>query len=249
MKDGKTAFRSGDRLRMVDCKDPYAPIMSGTKGTVVCVDALGTAHMSWDDGRTLGVIPEEDVVERIPLDEEYDRLRLASVSERDEDALEADRERSLEAIRLMESAAFDEKGAWAVRITFLDPARRREAAEYAFVEADGLGALIDGADAKNGFEVGFHRAGRHLSFVMIAHGAGYDLPKGASHMQEAFECRLLKREVAEDFRERMENARWGECGEGAEKMFFSPGDQTSLALEECWKTLEQHRGGERDSSC
>lgn len=32
----------------------------GTRGTVDYVDDLGTIHMNWDNGRTLGICPQED---------------------------------------------------------------------------------------------------------------------------------------------------------------------------------------------
>jgi hypothetical protein len=36
------------------------PIESGSKGTVIAVDDIGTIHMRWDNGRGLGLIPGED---------------------------------------------------------------------------------------------------------------------------------------------------------------------------------------------
>jgi hypothetical protein len=40
-------------------------VPSGTKGTVICVDDMGTIHMKWDNGRSLGLIPEEDSFRKI----------------------------------------------------------------------------------------------------------------------------------------------------------------------------------------
>ena len=119
-------FRAGDRLRMIECKDPYAPIMPGEKGTVVCVDSLKTIHMSWGNGRTLGIIPEEDEVEKIPLNEEVESLHsMSAIACHDDETFEAHRAKALKAIRMLESAAIDSEGAWAVRTTFLDPAHER----------------------------------------------------------------------------------------------------------------------------
>ncbi len=231
MKEEYMGYRVGDRLRMVLCSDPYAPILPGQKGTVEHIDDMNTLHMTWDNGRTLGVIIGEDEVEKVPLVEELERVGGKSALEcADEASFETHRERAFEAVGLMENAALDSGGAWAVRITQLDPARAGKSPEYAFVEADDLGGLIDGTDAKNGVDVGFHEAGRHRSFLMIAHGAGYASPKGDAHAQEAFECRLLKREVAEDYRSRMD-AGWSERGEGPKRMFFSRGDQQPLSAE------------------
>jgi hypothetical protein len=36
------------------------PIQPNTYGTIIMVDSMGTIHVSWDNGRTLGVIPDED---------------------------------------------------------------------------------------------------------------------------------------------------------------------------------------------
>ena len=77
---------------------------------------------------------------------------------------------------------------------------------------------------------------------MIVHGSNYESQSGTSHVQEAFECRLLKKEVAEDFRERMGSASWSGRGEGPEKMFFSPGDQCPFLLKECQKLLQLGKG-------
>lgn len=51
----------GTRIRM-DCMgwDPQ-PIPDGMCGTVVYVDDAGTLHTRWDNGRSLGIIPEVDL--------------------------------------------------------------------------------------------------------------------------------------------------------------------------------------------
>ncbi len=53
-------FPSGTRIRLIEMKDPYAPVPPGTEGVVTAVDDMGTLHMQWDNGRTLGVVPSED---------------------------------------------------------------------------------------------------------------------------------------------------------------------------------------------
>lgn len=65
MKETYRGYRPGDRLRMVRCADPYRPVPAGTEGIVEFIDDMGTLHMRWDNGRTLGVCLEEDEVERI----------------------------------------------------------------------------------------------------------------------------------------------------------------------------------------
>lgn len=53
-------------LRMDGERDMYPDL----KGTVKGVDDIGTIHVSWDNGRGLGVVYGEDSVVRIEEDEE-----------------------------------------------------------------------------------------------------------------------------------------------------------------------------------
>ena len=55
--------------------DPYRPVASGTRGTVRHVDDMGTIHMSWDNGRTLGIVPGEDEFRRLTQEEIDQELR------------------------------------------------------------------------------------------------------------------------------------------------------------------------------
>lgn len=54
-------YPSGTRIRLGQMNDPYAPVPSGTMGTVDCVDDACGIHMKWDNGRSLALIPGEDV--------------------------------------------------------------------------------------------------------------------------------------------------------------------------------------------
>jgi hypothetical protein len=56
----KDMYPKGTRIELISMEDSYSPIESGTKGTVEFVDDMGTIHMRWDNGRTLGLIPGED---------------------------------------------------------------------------------------------------------------------------------------------------------------------------------------------
>lgn len=56
----KHRYPEGTRIELISMEDPYAPILPGTKGTVRFVDDMGTIHMKWDNGRTLGLIYGED---------------------------------------------------------------------------------------------------------------------------------------------------------------------------------------------
>ena len=56
---------SGTRIRLVHVADPHTRLQPGTLGTIRGVDMLGTVHVKWDDGSTLGLIPEEDTWEEL----------------------------------------------------------------------------------------------------------------------------------------------------------------------------------------
>ena len=56
----KEQYPSGTRIRLNSMEDPYAPIAPGTEGVVDFVDDIGTIHMKWNNGRSLGIVPGED---------------------------------------------------------------------------------------------------------------------------------------------------------------------------------------------
>ena len=66
----KEQYPQGTRIRLIGMDDPYAPILPGTEGTVNVVDDIGTLHCTFDNGRTLGVIPGEDSFSVLPSEEE-----------------------------------------------------------------------------------------------------------------------------------------------------------------------------------
>ncbi len=57
IKHTKERYVPGTRIKLGEMQDPYSPVPPGTMGTVVTVDDMGTLHMKWDNGRTLGLIP------------------------------------------------------------------------------------------------------------------------------------------------------------------------------------------------
>lgn len=54
----------GKRIKCISMNDEE-PIESGTLGTVDLVDDMGTIHVDWDNGRRLGIVPEEDKYELV----------------------------------------------------------------------------------------------------------------------------------------------------------------------------------------
>ena len=62
-------YPPGTRIILEHMDDPYAPVESGTRGTVQTVDDAGQIHMSWDNGRTLAVIPGVDTFRKLTQQE------------------------------------------------------------------------------------------------------------------------------------------------------------------------------------
>ena len=49
-------YPAGSRVTLNHMNDPYHPVEPGTTGTLKYIDDMGTFHMLWDNGRTLGLI-------------------------------------------------------------------------------------------------------------------------------------------------------------------------------------------------
>lgn len=60
----KKEYPAGTRIKLHYMNDSFA-VPCGTKGTVRCVDDMGTIHTDWDNGRRLGVIAGEDSFSKI----------------------------------------------------------------------------------------------------------------------------------------------------------------------------------------
>ena len=58
-------YPAGTRVELVNMDDPYTSLTTGDKGTVRCVDDMGTIHISWDCGSSLGAVYGEDFVKII----------------------------------------------------------------------------------------------------------------------------------------------------------------------------------------
>lgn len=61
----KKQFPEGSRVECVHINDPFSPVYAGERGTVDCVDGIGTIHIRWDNGRHFGAALGEDSVRRI----------------------------------------------------------------------------------------------------------------------------------------------------------------------------------------
>jgi hypothetical protein len=66
----------GRRVRLTRCSDPYTRLEPGDEGTIAFVDGMGTVHVNWDSGSSLGLVPGEDSWTVLPLtDDQYDEMR------------------------------------------------------------------------------------------------------------------------------------------------------------------------------
>lgn len=55
---GKTLI--GKRIELILCTDEFTALTPGTQGVINYVDDTGTVFINWDNGSTLGLIPEID---------------------------------------------------------------------------------------------------------------------------------------------------------------------------------------------
>mgnify|MGYP000867230412 FL=1 len=65
LKQLKEYYTSGTRVMLIRMSDPYTNLRQGDRGTVTLVDDIGTVHVNWDRGSTLGVVFGEDECKRI----------------------------------------------------------------------------------------------------------------------------------------------------------------------------------------
>ena len=62
----KEQYPVGCRVELVHMDDPYnTKLVPGCKGTVKGVDDMGTIHVQWDCGSSLGVADGEDACRKV----------------------------------------------------------------------------------------------------------------------------------------------------------------------------------------
>lgn len=81
----KKMYPKGTRIQIERMNDPYHPIEPGTKGTIDLVDDAGTLHCTFDNGRSLGVIPGEDSFHKIAMESEQTEVENMDETEETED--------------------------------------------------------------------------------------------------------------------------------------------------------------------
>ena len=65
LKQLKEYYTPGTRVMLIRLSDPYTNLRQGDRGTVTFVDDIGTIHVRWDCGSSLGVVFGEDECRRI----------------------------------------------------------------------------------------------------------------------------------------------------------------------------------------
>lgn len=66
MKDN---YPPGTRIMLLSMGSDPCPIEDNTRGTVRVVDDIGTLHCSFDNGRSLGIVPGEDSFRKLTEEE------------------------------------------------------------------------------------------------------------------------------------------------------------------------------------
>ena len=57
----RNSYPAGARVELIHMDDPYnKKLKPGCRGTVIHVDDIGTIHVAWDCGSSLGVVYGED---------------------------------------------------------------------------------------------------------------------------------------------------------------------------------------------
>jgi len=56
----KRIYPEGTKIKLIEMADDPLPVPSGTIGTVVSVDDIGSIHVQWENGSNLAVIPGVD---------------------------------------------------------------------------------------------------------------------------------------------------------------------------------------------
>ena len=56
----KEHYPRGTRVKLDGMGDDPCPVEPGAVGTVIAVDDIGTLHVEFDNGRSLGICPEVD---------------------------------------------------------------------------------------------------------------------------------------------------------------------------------------------
>jgi len=62
----KNLYKPGSRVELISMADPYTTLTPGERGTVETVDDIGTVHIKWDCGSSLGAAYGADQIKLLP---------------------------------------------------------------------------------------------------------------------------------------------------------------------------------------
>lgn len=58
-------YPKGTRVELIYMDDPYSTLKTGDQGTVIFVDDIGTIHVAWDCGSSLGIAYRVDYIKKL----------------------------------------------------------------------------------------------------------------------------------------------------------------------------------------
>lgn len=61
----RTEYPSGCRVELISIDDPYTKLKPGDRGTVNCIDSIGTIFVDWDCSSGLGIAYGVDQIRKL----------------------------------------------------------------------------------------------------------------------------------------------------------------------------------------
>lgn len=61
----RSRYTKGTRVELIFMDDPYSKLKPGDRGTVIFVDDIGTIHVAWDCGSSLGIAYRVDHIRKL----------------------------------------------------------------------------------------------------------------------------------------------------------------------------------------
>ena len=65
----RNQYPPGTRVECISMNDPFAPVPSGTRGSVMFIDDIAQIHVSWDNGSSLALNRDEDSFRKLSAEE------------------------------------------------------------------------------------------------------------------------------------------------------------------------------------
>lgn len=77
----KRCYPPGTRILLIQMGDDPRPVEPNTRGTVKVVDDMGTLHCRFDNGRNLGVVPNEDSFRKLTEQELAEEQKMTEIQD------------------------------------------------------------------------------------------------------------------------------------------------------------------------